>query len=149
MWVGYLYHECQRAEKPAGWLGGLLPVEYENYRSLLSASDRVEKTVDLPPPKKDGSNPAEGTGPTSVAADPRHVVVAADKVAALLEGAPRVALLDAVVSGPEGETGPEAKAMEAIMKELAGHRCFGPSSRRRRRKLSERQYAPYELENYP
>ena len=149
MWVGYLYHECQRAEKPAGWLGGLLPVEYENYRSLLSASDRVENTVDLPPPEKDGSNPAEGTGPTSVAADPRHVVVAADKVAALLEGAPRVALLDAVVSGPEGETGPEAKAMEAIMKELAGHRCFGPSSRRRRRKLSERQYAPYELENYP
>ena len=45
---------------------------------------------------------------------------------ALLKEAPRVALLDAIVYGPEGETGPEATAIEGILKEMAGHRCFLP-----------------------
>ena len=134
MWVGYLYNECQRAEHPPGWLGGLLPVEYDDFRTLLRAGSGAVRKVELP--LSLATDPTGATGSGGSSSGPRHVVVAADKVAALLQGAPRVALLDAVVSGPEGETGPEAKAVAAIMKALASphalKQCFEPSSARRR-----------------
>ena len=134
MWVGYLYNECQRAEHPPGWLGGLLPVEYDDFRTLLRAGSGAVRKVELPFLSSAESPGAAGSSGSS--SSPRHVVVAADKVAALLEGTPRVALLDVVVSGPEGETGPEARAVAAIIKALASphalKQCFEPSSARRR-----------------
>ena len=49
MYVGYLYYECQRAGVPTGWPGGLLPVEYEHYRTLLNGTGTdVEGRVPLP-----------------------------------------------------------------------------------------------------
>ena len=130
-----MYNECQRAEHPPGWLGGLLPVEYDDFRTLLRAGSGSVKKVELP-----STSAAESQSLGAVGAggsrSPRHVVVAADKVAALFEGSPRVALLGAVVSGPEGETGPEARAVAAIIKALASphalKQCFEPSSARRR-----------------
>jgi len=48
------------------------------------------------------------------------------QVAELLKDSPRVALLDAIISGPLGESGPEATAVEDVLKTMAGKRCFLP-----------------------
>ena len=50
----------------------------------------------------------------------------------MLRDSPRVALLDVVVLGPEGEGGPEAALVEGVLKELGRFRCFEPSGRKMR-----------------
>ena len=45
-----------------------------------------------------------------------------------------MALLDAVVLGPEDEAGPEAAAVQAITKELSSKRCFLPDAGRKRKR---------------
>ena len=70
MWVGYLQYECQRAGITPGWWGGLLSVEFEHYRTLLSGT----------------GNDVEGRMPLGVGSDGQAGLAAGNVADAVVRG---------------------------------------------------------------